>query len=213
MDTTPPYRVATPLGSLQDDLLFWTVIVTIVAAASFFSFWFTRRRHELWRDFATAHGFRYSPSTAPRVEGNAAGRAFTLELSKDSSDRGPFGIQVITMRLATRTGIDLDFDITNEGVVATAIREATGDEDIVHVEEEAFDNRTTIHCAEPNVVASYLTPMRKAEILTLMAKCRSCDVHVTQNEVAVTERTVPKTVEALSDRLSAMLACADALDA
>jgi len=138
---------------------------------------------------------------------------FTLELSKDSSDRGPLGIQVMAMRLATRTGIDLEFDITNEGVVATAIREATGDEDIVHVEEEAFDDRTTIHCAEPNVVASYLTPMRKAEILTLMAKCRSCDVHVTQNEVAVTERTTPKSVEALSDRLTAMLACADALDA
>lgn len=203
----PPAMAAT-----RPDYVFWIVLVTLIAAVSFVSYWLSRRRRLIWKQFARQNGLDYHGRTAPSVSGIVEGRRFSLRLTRESSDRGLFGIQVIEWRLAIRTGIEVAFDVTNEGVFATALREATGEADIIHIDTEAFDQRTTLHTSHPGDVAMFLTAVRQAAILGLIAQCKACDVHVTDSEIRIRERSMPKSVEALNNRLCSMQLAANELE-
>ena len=104
----------------------------------------------MWKGFAAENGLTYHPKgPGPRVSGTIDGRTCSLELTRQSSDRGLFGIQVIQMQMALHTGLDVAFDVTNEGIFTTALREAAGDDEIVHVGTETFDQRTTLRYVSP----------------------------------------------------------------
>lgn len=202
------------LAALRRDHVFWIVVVALLAIVSYVSFWLAQRRRAMWKKFAAENGLTYhGRGSGPRVSGTIDDRKFSLELTRESSDRGLFGIQVIQLRMALNTGLDVEFDVTNEGIFTTALREAAGDDEIVHVGTEAFDQRTTLHTSNPDQVEAYLTNVRRAAILGLIASCPTCDVHVTNSEIWIRERSMPKSVESLNDRLRAIQTSAKELEA
>lgn len=201
------------IGALRRDYVFWIVVVALLATVSYVSFWLSRRRRAMWKSFASENGLTYhGRGSGPRVSGTVGGRSFSLELTREGSDRGLLGIEVIRLRLGLKTGLDVDFDVTNEGILATALRESAGDDEIVHIGTEAFDQRTTLHTSHPDEVEAYLTNVRRAAILGLIASCETCDVHVTNTEIWIRERSMPKSVESLNYRLRAMQAAAEELE-
>lgn len=202
------------LGALlRRDHLFWIAVVLIIASGFYLTFWAVRKRRSIWKKFAAVHGVSYlSASAHPRIEGRVDSRNFSMLVTDRSSDRGLFGIELIEMRLAIDTGIKAAFDITNEGPAITALREATGDDGIVHVTADEFDQSTASRSEDTATLREFLTDERRSAILTLIDECAGCDVHVTPSEIVVTERTMVKSMEGLTQRLAAIRKAAASLD-
>lgn len=205
-----PAHYSLAIAVIRRDFIFWTSFIAIVSAVSYFSFWMSQRRRRIWRQFAADHGLTFQSGEQPKVTGTVNGRPFSLGLVKQSSDRGMFGIQLVEMRLGIKTGSELDFTVKNEGIYTTALREASGDTEVVHVEQGEFDKRTTVKSAAPNLVAAFLTPIRRAAILSFIEQYPTCDVQVTNSDIIVGNRSTPKSATALTAQLHHMqLAAAD----
>lgn len=144
-------------ASLRRDHVFWMAIVVLIASGSYLTYWAYQKRRSIWMKFAALHGLTYEVKSAqPHVHGKVDDRDFAMLVAKRSSDRGLFGIELIEMRLSIDIGIAAAFDITNEGAAITALREAAGDDEVVHISADGFDQRTCSHSDDSAALRRFL---------------------------------------------------------
>ena len=202
-----------PFAALQQDDWFWITLIGISTSAAFITFWAERKRRAVWKTFARQNGLTYNVERAcPRVSGRINGKSFFLELSSRSSDQGLFGIREVVMRLSIDTDVQCEFDITNEGVIMTTVREAGGDDRAEHINHDEFDRKTCLRTDDADSVRRFLTQPQRDAILALIHDCPSCDVHVAHNEIRVRERSTVKPLEAIEYRLNAMKIAASVIE-
>lgn len=200
-------------AAIRRDHAFWIVVVLLLAIGFYLTYWAYQKRPATWRKFARRHGLSFRMNGAqPIVYGEVGGRHFELKTADRSSDRGLFGIQEVEMRLQLKTGVAVGFDLTNEGVLFTALREAVGDDKVVHLRTGEFDQRTCLHTDQESEVSEFLAEKRRTAILRLFDECRACDVHVTESALLVRERTMVKSIEALEDQLHVMMRAAKEIE-
>ena len=189
------------------------VIALLALAAAAVWFLAARRRHEVWRRFARAHGLQRLPGTSLRhlrLGGTVDGRAFELYTAQASSDTGVLGVEEIVMKLVLRGPLPAGFAASRGGVLGE-VEKTLAHEGAVRV-DPALDERVRVSGEDPQAVRAFLTPARRAALAELVSVESACIPGVEEGAVFLREREMISSPAHLESRLALLRSVAARLD-
>lgn len=141
------------------------LVAVAVAGATATTVMLRRRRRDVWRRFAARHGLELGADGdgRPTVGGGLDGRRVTVAVSRESSDTGVLGVEVVELAVETAAPAPATLDVRRRPL-AGEIAERDG----VETGDERFDRLAKVSCDDPDVARRFLGPRRREALAALL---------------------------------------------
>ncbi len=142
------------------------LVAVAVAGAVAVTVVLRRRRRDVWRSFAARHGLALGSDDEgrPRVEGAVGGRPVTVSLSRESSDTGVLGVEVVELAVGTVAPAPETLAVRRLPLAGEVVEEEAS----VETGDERFDRLAEVRCDQPDAARDFLDPQRREALAALL---------------------------------------------
>lgn len=215
MNLTLLSQASPTFDTLSHNAIFWLVVVGVVAFVVVVTLWTKSLRKASWKRFAKANGLIYTVrDDSPLVFGQLEGRDFELRQLRRGSDHGTLGLEEVSMKIGLHTSPAQTFTVASDGRLAELFHQAIGDDRTVEIPSDPEDEpqRVTRIDKSEHPPEADLPESCKEAIAQIVAAWNHCEVVVSNDHLAVTERTSIESLAALNERATTMTSAARLLE-
>lgn len=141
------------------------LVAVAVAAAAGLTAVLRRRRRGVWRRFAARHGLRLGADGGgrPAIGGEVDGRHLSVAMSRESSDTGVLGVEVVEVAVRTAAPAPASLHVRRRPLAGEVAQR-----DGVETGDEGFDRLAEVRCDDPDAARRFLDRSRREALAALL---------------------------------------------